>query len=424
MQFVKVLSRISFLFFFCFIGLFACAQTETELTKYQNDRYQFNFSYPGQYVLAIIDDDEWIIRNKEFSWAVGFKIIHLQGRSFGNYINSLSAELYSTLATAYGLSVTSAGTPEKNPYANYQMGGFEFGLYISGSLGSGEGLEQLANGRNLYLNVFKKINQPGFVPDGILIYDFRSSIDVDAHKLTKEVINSFTKTAVFKEIIFTKPTVTPVDKKKPVVSKPSKPTGNPSTQATFKNVKIGKQIWMVKNLDVSTYRNGDPIPNITDNTAWSKLTTGAWCYYKNDSATYAATYGKLYNWYAVNDPRGLAPAGWHVPSDDEWTNLENYLNVEVVGYKMKEKGIFHWEAPNPRATNSSGFTGLPGGSRHIDGTFDYIGIQGNWWSSMNETNTSGGAYRYKLSSSIGYEGFLERDLHVLRLGYSVRCVKN
>ncbi|MGB3079964.1 MAG: FISUMP domain-containing protein, partial [Saprospiraceae bacterium] len=83
-------------------------------------------------------------------------------------------------------------------------------------------------------------------------------------------------------------------------------------------VSIGCNTWMTKNLNVARYRNGEPIPKVTNSTTWASLTTGAYCYYANDSATYAAVYGKLYNWYAVNDPRGLAPEGWHIPSDFEW----------------------------------------------------------------------------------------------------------
>ena len=105
------------------------------------------------------------------------------------------------------------------------------------------------------------------------------------------------------------------------------------------SITICNQVWMLKNLDVSTYRNGDPIPQVTDPTTWVGLTTGAWCYYNNDPAN-GAIYGKLYNWYAVNDPRGLAPTGWHVPSDAEWTELSTCLDAISptgnVGGKMKE----------------------------------------------------------------------------------------
>jgi len=91
-------------------------------------------------------------------------------------------------------------------------------------------------------------------------------------------------------------------------------------------ITICNQVWVQKNLNVSRYSNGDPIPNVTDNLQWATLTTGAWCWYNNDSATYAAVYGKLYNWYAVNDPRGLAPAGWHIPSESDWNKLEKCVD--------------------------------------------------------------------------------------------------
>jgi len=130
------------------------------------------------------------------------------------------------------------------------------------------------------------------------------------------------------------------------------------------SVQIGNQTWTLKNLDVSTYRNGDPIPQVQDNTAWANLSTGAWCYYLNNTAN-GTIYGKLYNWYAVNDPRGLAPNGYHIPTDAEWTTLTTYLGGSTLaGGKMKEAGSSHWLSPNTGATNSSGFKGLPGGFRY------------------------------------------------------------
>ena len=151
---------------------------------------------------------------------------------------------------------------------------------------------------------------------------------------------------------------------------------------------IGTQRWTNCNLDVTTYSNGDPIPEVTDPTAWAALTTGAWCYYNNDPLN-GPTYGKLYNWYAVNDPRGLAPIGYHVPTNTEWTVLTDYLGGTLVaGGKMKEAGLCHWGEPNTDATNSSGFTALPGGFRlHTDGSFNNIGFYGLYWSST-EFNTS------------------------------------
>ena len=119
---------------------------------------------------------------------------------------------------------------------------------------------------------------------------------------------------------------------------------------SMNSVRICNQVWMTYNLDVRTYRNGDPIPQVRDTTALSNSTTGAWCWYNNDSVTYAPIYGKLYNWYAVNDPRGLAPQDWHVPGYAEWTTLITCLGgYKAAGGKMKSTA--RWKAPNKGTTN-------------------------------------------------------------------------
>lgn len=188
------------------------------------------------------------------------------------------------------------------------------------------------------------------------------------------------------------------------------------------NVSICCQRWMTKNLNVSTYRNGDVIPKVTDDTQWAALTTGAYCYYNNDSATYAATYGKLYNWYAVTDSRGLAPEGWYIPTNFEWSTLGSCLGGNVVaGGKMKETGFTHWDSPNTSATNLSGFTGLPGGSRNSDGTFANIGSRGYLWSvteSATNSNQAWHRYLYNASAQL-YDS--SSDMHS---GYYVRCIRN
>jgi uncharacterized protein (TIGR02145 family) len=188
-------------------------------------------------------------------------------------------------------------------------------------------------------------------------------------------------------------------------------------------IKICDQTWMFNNLNVAKYRNGDDIPQVTNPTTWGNLTTGAWCWYNNDSATYAAIYGRLYNWYAVNDPRGLAPAGWHIPTDAEWTTLANCLQgAQYAGGLMKETGSIHWANPNYAATNSSGFTGLPGGLRSmIVGSVIYgsINIYGYWWSATEWNSTDAwGRFLGNNSSSI-HVPILEK-----KLGISVRCVKD
>ena len=186
-------------------------------------------------------------------------------------------------------------------------------------------------------------------------------------------------------------------------------------------VTICSQVWMTKNLDVSTYRNGVVIPKVTDAATWANLTTGAWCYYNNDSVNYAAVYGKLYNYAAVVDPRGIAPAGWHVPSDAEWTTLEICLGgSSYAGGTMKELGYTHWLSPNTGATNSSGFAGLPGGSRYIDGTFYLIGNNGNWWSSTETNSTS-----YVWSRNLDYNlSNVFNNANFKTNGFSVRCLRD
>ncbi len=197
-------------------------------------------------------------------------------------------------------------------------------------------------------------------------------------------------------------------------------------------INIDTQSWAAKNLDVATYSDGTPIPQVTDPTAWAELTTGAWCYYNNDAAN-GATYGKLYNWYAVagiwneasktdaTQRKKLAPTGYHVPTDAEWTTLTTYLGGEsIAGGKMKATGTSLWNTPNTDATNSSGFSGLPGGCRDYNGTFFVIGYNAYWWSSSEFNNSNvwynfldyynGNAYRYNDSSKT--------------YGFSVRCLRD
>jgi uncharacterized protein (TIGR02145 family) len=185
------------------------------------------------------------------------------------------------------------------------------------------------------------------------------------------------------------------------------------------DVTIGTQVWTNKNLDVSTYRDGTPIPQVTDPIAWAALTTGAWCYYNNDPAN-GEVYGKLYNWYAVNDPRGLAPAGFHVPTDAEWTTLTTYLGGESIALgKMKEAGTTHWFSPNEDATNSSGFTGLPGGLRYDIGIFSHIGSAGYWWSSSQIGTVT--AWGRGLDN---YNSYVNKLTTNKKFGFSVRCLRD
>jgi uncharacterized protein (TIGR02145 family) len=196
-------------------------------------------------------------------------------------------------------------------------------------------------------------------------------------------------------------------------------TTNPEP-TNYESVTIGTQVWMAKNLDVDHYRNGDEIPQVTDSTEWLNLTTGAWCYYNNDSNN-RTTYGKLYNWYAVNDPRGLAPKGWHIPSDVEWTTLSDYLGGEsVAGSKLKEVETTHWQSPNTGATNETNFSALPGGRRYWGGTFFSIGDKGEWWSSSTVYDKT-----WAWGRNLDYDNsYLYRDYCNKVGGFSVRCVKD
>jgi len=189
----------------------------------------------------------------------------------------------------------------------------------------------------------------------------------------------------------------------------------------YESINIGDQIWMKRNLDVSHFRNGDPIPEAKSNEEWKKAgkeEKPAWCYYKNDPKN-GKIYGKLYNGYAVNDPRGLAPSGWHVPSDEEWENLLDFLGgAEVAEGKMKTIGTTHWEWPNKGATNSSGFSGLPGGCYVDRGFFGGIGTVGYWWCS-NEYSSPDAWFM-----SLNYNSANARlSPWYKRCGLSVRCVK-
>jgi uncharacterized protein (TIGR02145 family) len=181
---------------------------------------------------------------------------------------------------------------------------------------------------------------------------------------------------------------------------------------TYKTVQIGDQVWFAENLRTSKYNDGTPIPHVTDNNAWSKLNTGAYCFYDNNAAN-NATYGKLYNWYAEEKDK-LCPMGWHVPTDAEWTVLETYLGNKA-GKKMKSTSGWY----NGNGTNSSGFSGLPGGSRYTNGTFGTVGDYGYWWSSTEYYTFSAdprGLYDY--ADDLGRHDPSKEE------GLSVRCLRD
>ena len=203
-----------------------------------------------------------------------------------------------------------------------------------------------------------------------------------------------------------------------------------TTISYYINDSIYYQTWMQQNLTVSHYQNGDGIPEVSDSATWANLTTGAWCWYNNDSATFAATYGKLYNWYAVNDPRGLAPAGWDVPEKSSYDSLVKFIDVSTdttqgsfnygyyAGGPMKQTGTILWRNPNRRATNSSGFSGLPGGCRTEDAIFNNNRVYGVWWTKTSYSND----FAWFIFLGYDYQQ-VGRSNDFKKMGFSVRCIR-
>lgn len=191
----------------------------------------------------------------------------------------------------------------------------------------------------------------------------------------------------------------------------------------YLTIPIGTQVWMAENLKVTHYRNGDPIPNVTNGQTWSGLSSGAYCAYNNSSGN-IDTYGLLYNWHAVSDNRNIAPDGWHVPTDGDWQTLITYLGGQATaGGKLKETGTAHWSTPNTGATNSSGFLALPAGRRvdfpvGIDGFTGLEAIAGFWSSSYPDD-----FYGWSRILYYDSEGAV-RDNRPRFEGLSVRCVKD
>jgi len=188
---------------------------------------------------------------------------------------------------------------------------------------------------------------------------------------------------------------------------------------SYNTVITGTQTWIKENLKTTKYATGDAISNITDATEWTGLTTGAYCWYDNSETTYKAYYGALYNWYAVRDVRNICPAGWHVPLESEWTQLETFLGgSSVAGGKLKETGTVHWSSPNVGATNESGFYARGGGDRWLNGWFTNYRTNGFWYS-LDETDATNARSFYILGSQ-AYSG---KSTYPKYYGFSVRCLK-
>ena len=196
---------------------------------------------------------------------------------------------------------------------------------------------------------------------------------------------------------------------------------------TYRTIQIGTQVWMAENLKVSKYNNGVTIPNITDKNEWANTSSGAWCYF-NNNPSYNLHYGKLYNLFAVINSNKLCPTGWHVPTDNEWSILINYLDPflnggyddNAVGGKLKSTGTQFWKSPNADATNSSGLSLLPGGARGNLGDFGVIGTTGALTAAGFFWASTFGAYRHVKST----DGIVGRLSYGNEVGFSVRCMKD
>lgn len=203
----------------------------------------------------------------------------------------------------------------------------------------------------------------------------------------------------------------------------------------YKTITIGTQEWMAENLKTTKYNDGTSIPLVTGVTEWSNLTTPGYCWYDNDETTYKDTYGALYNWYTVNTDK-LCPSGWHVPTDTEWTELENYLIANGYNYDGTTTGnkigkslvaTSGWNSSSgvgdvgndQSSNNATGFSAFPGGYRYYDGNFRNVGDSGYWWSS-SESSTSNAYSRYLHY----YRNYLGRYDHRKHYGFSVRCLRD
>ncbi len=205
-----------------------------------------------------------------------------------------------------------------------------------------------------------------------------------------------------------------------IVAGCQKPNDDDDPGDFYESVTIGNNTWMVKNLAVVTYRNGDPITHMKEDKQWLSAKEGGWCIYDNDTS-HLNDLGLIYNWHAIKDPRGIAPEGWHVATNAEWQALIITLGgVDSAGAKLKEMGFEHWAPPNTGATNSTGFSAYAGGYRsEVDGSFKDIGGQGFWW--LNSSASQGFAYTMSLVTITekAYTGENPPNF-----GAYVRCVKD
>ena len=215
--------------------------------------------------------------------------------------------------------------------------------------------------------------------------------------------------------------------------------GDPITDIdgnVYQTINIGNQLWMSENLKATHYRNGDAISHVTDDTQWGNNSNiGKYCSYENND-TYVSTYGRMYNWYAANDSRGLAPEGWHLPTDEEWKELEMYLgmsqaDVDDSSWRGTNEGIElkatsgwnnYFDGTSGNGTNESGFSALPGGRRIATGDFGELGNYAYFFTATEAPDIDGSSTAWNRGISSGKR--ITRDYGYKDLGMSVRCLKN
>lgn len=192
---------------------------------------------------------------------------------------------------------------------------------------------------------------------------------------------------------------------------------------TYRTIILGNQEWMAENLKTRRFRNGDAIPNITDNEAWADSPSAAWSVYANEEEN-AARYGLIYNWFAVNDARRICPDGWRVPSNQQYIEYIGRLGSDSnVVHALRETGADAWEGTNATATNISGFSALPGG-RRLGGEFSDFGREGAWWTSSSSGPGADPAQAWRiLYEPLSRQYILINANATKPSGLSVRCIK-
>jgi uncharacterized protein (TIGR02145 family) len=271
---------------------------------------------------------------------------------------------------------------------------------------------------NTSQNVLPNLPNDSKVPDT----EDKNKISAENSKSIKENIKSIPSNIDSSRVASNKPSNSE-NLKNEVINSPGAPNveyfvdGRDNQQ--YKSIKIGNQVWMAENLKTTKLIDGSPIPLVPEKNSWSSVKTFACCWYNNDEPTYSSVYGVLYNWHTVATGK-LCPKEWHIPSDSEWSTLITYLGgLDLSGGKLKEAGISHWSNPNANATNEFSFSALPGGTRFKNGSFDFVGFLGSWWSSTEQSPDfafyRGVYYNY---------GVVHKNYENKNAGLSVRCIRD